>query len=47
MAAKLMGISPWELMEYIGHTKLADEMPSSEKTVKQRLHQAKLIFNIK
>jgi len=46
MAAKLMGISPWELMEYIGHTRLADELPSTEKTPKERLYEARRIFNL-
>jgi len=46
-AAELMGISPWELMEYLGHTKIMDELPMLTMPVTERLAAARKIFNMK
>lgn len=46
-AAELMGISPWELMEYLGHTKIMDELPMVTLPVTDRLSAARKIFNMK
>jgi len=45
-AAKLMGISVWEMMNYIGKTEIIDK-ESIKTDVKKRLLFAKKIFNIK
>lgn len=44
--AAMMGISPWELMEYLGQTKFADEMPMVTRTPHERMKEARRIFNI-
>ncbi|HII15783.1 MAG TPA: hypothetical protein HA362_05730 [Nanoarchaeota archaeon] len=46
-AAELMGVSPWELMDYLGKTKILDESPIMSKPVSERLDTARRIFNIK
>lgn len=46
-AAELMGISPWELMDYLGHTRIMDEMPMLTMPVTDRLAAARKIFNLK
>lgn len=46
-AAELMGISPWELMEYLGHTKIMDEIPMMTMSVTERISAARKIFNLK
>lgn len=40
-AASLLGISPWELMNYIGNTKIADEPIIETKSVIERLNIAR------
>ncbi|MDD4877993.1 MAG: hypothetical protein PHO02_03075 [Candidatus Nanoarchaeia archaeon] len=45
-AAELMGVSPWELMDYLGQTKLVDEMPMLTKPISDRLAAARKIFNM-
>lgn len=45
-AAELMGVSPWELMDYLGQTKLVDEMPMMTIPVSERLETARKIFNL-
>lgn len=45
-AAELMGVSPWELMDYLGQTKLVDEMPMLTKPISERLAVARKIFNM-
>lgn len=45
-AAELMGVSPWELMDYLGQTKLVDEMPMLTKPISERLSIARRIFNM-
>jgi len=46
-AAELLGISTWELMSYIGHTKIVDAQPLITKSVKERLNFAKNLFKKK
>lgn len=43
-AAELMGISPWELSEYIGQRRSEDRIPMVTKTVKERLKVARSLF---
>jgi len=45
-AAKLMGISVWEMMNYVGKTEIIDKDPI-KTDVKKRLLFAKKLFNIK
>ncbi|MFH1637822.1 MAG: hypothetical protein ABIB71_05340 [Candidatus Woesearchaeota archaeon] len=45
-AAEIMGISPWELMEYVGHTRIMDKTPMLSMTAKKRLQEARRIFNL-
>lgn len=45
-AAELMGVSPWELMDYLGQTKLVDEMPMLTKPISERLAVTRKIFNM-
>ena len=45
-AAELMGVSPWELMDYLGQTKLVDEMPMLTMPIRERLQTARKIFNM-
>ena len=45
-AAEMMGVSPWELMDYLGQTKLVDEMPMFTKPIRERLQTARKIFNM-
>ncbi len=42
--AKLLGISPWELMEYVGKTGISDVKLSLTKTAKERLKLVREIF---
>jgi hypothetical protein len=44
-AAQLLGVSKWDLMGYLGSTKLA-ESPSEQLPVLQRLEYAKEVFNV-
>ena len=46
-AAELMGVSPWELMDYLGQTKIIDESPMMTKPISERLEIARKIFNMK
>lgn len=43
-AAELLGITPWELMTYLGQTKIIDTMPVPTKSVKERLKFTKKLF---
>jgi hypothetical protein len=45
-AAKLMGISVWELMNYIGKTEIIDKDPV-KSDVKKRIEFAKTLFDVK
>lgn len=45
-AAEMMGVSPWELMDYLGQTKLVDEMPMLTKSIRERLQISRKIFNM-
>lgn len=42
--AELLGISSWELMSYVGQTKISDEMLET-KPVKERLETARKLFS--
>lgn len=42
-AASLLGISPWELMSYIGNTKIADQ-PIETKSIIERLEIARSLL---
>ena len=44
-AAEILGISPWELMDYIGKTHIADQLMPTDET--KRLEAARRIFNIR
>ena len=46
-AAELLGISTWELMSYIGYTKIVDANPLVTKKVKARLEFAEKLFRKK
>lgn len=43
-AAELLGVTPWELMTYLGQTKIIDTMPVTTKSVKERLKFTKKLF---
>ena len=45
--AELLGISPWELMTFVGHTKIMDINPVITKNVKERIKFARKIFGVK
>lgn len=45
-AAELMGITPWELRDYIGHTKIADIDPLLTRSAKRRIREARRIFGL-
>jgi len=45
--AELMGVSQWELMSYLGKTKITDIMPLMTITSIQRLKNAREIFGLK
>jgi hypothetical protein len=42
-AANMLGISRWELMQYLGHTTFSDEMPEAV-TLADRLSTARQVF---
>lgn len=44
--AELMGVMPWELMDYIGQTKLMDETQLLTITPSERMKEARIIFNL-
>lgn len=44
-AAELLGVSQWELMNYVGKTSIIDRFPSPD--VKKRLDVAKQLFDLK
>jgi len=44
--AEIFGITQWELMKYVGQTKIAEEF-SPEVDIKTRMKTARKIFNIK
>ena len=46
-AAELLGVSKWELMNYLGHTKVSNHIHSTAKSVKERLEFTKKLFNKK
>jgi len=43
-AAEMLGISLWELMDYIGHTKIPEQKPVATKPMKQRLKEVRKLF---
>ncbi|MBL7100480.1 MAG: hypothetical protein ISS23_00835 [Nanoarchaeota archaeon] len=43
-AAELLGISKWELMNYLGQTKIADVQPLRTKNIKAKLEFTKKLF---
>ena len=43
-AAEILGISTWDLMNYIGKTKIIDVKPEITKSVKERLFFARSLF---
>ena len=45
-AAEIMGITPWELREYVGHTRISDVDPLLTKSAKKRMKEARRIFNL-
>lgn len=45
-AADLLGITKWELMGYLGETKLSDIDPSTKISIKQRMTTVRRIFSI-
>ena len=45
-AAEIMGITPWELREYVGHTRISDVDPLLTKNAKKRIKEARRIFNL-
>lgn len=44
-AAEMLGISTWDLMTYLGQTKIIDSKPLTTKSVKERLCYARELFN--
>ncbi|MBT3985835.1 hypothetical protein HOD38_04455 [archaeon] len=44
--SELLGVSSWEMMNYIGNTKLSDIGPTYRKDVEGRLEYARRIFNV-
>jgi len=44
-AAELLGISSWDLMNYLGKTKIIDAKPAPTKPIKERLAIARNIFS--
>lgn len=45
-AADLLGITKWELMGYLGETKLSDIDPNTKISIKQRMTTVRRIFSI-
>ncbi|MAF37048.1 hypothetical protein CL622_08090 [archaeon] len=43
--AELLGVTRWELMDYVGKTGIPDKKYNITKTPKQRLKEAKAFFN--
>ncbi|MEM4245202.1 MAG: hypothetical protein QXR60_03295, partial [Candidatus Nanoarchaeia archaeon] len=43
--AELLGISPWDLMTYVGQTKIPEMGPEEVKTIKERLEFTKKLFS--
>ena len=43
--AELLGVSSWELMDYIGQTKIPEMGPTDTKNVKERLEFTKKLFS--
>jgi hypothetical protein len=43
--AELLGISPWDLMAYVGQTKIPEMGPAELKSVKERLNFTKKLFS--
>ncbi|MBS3108061.1 hypothetical protein J4468_04055 [Candidatus Woesearchaeota archaeon] len=46
IVSQLLGISKWELMDYLGHTMVYDKENIRTKTTKERLNVAKRLFKI-
>ena len=44
--AELLGITQWELMKYLGQTKIADKFDDEIKVI-DRLEHARKMFNLK
>lgn len=44
--AEILGLTHWELMHYIGKTKIHDKV-EEKKQLKQRLEHARALFNVK
>jgi len=45
-AAELLGVTKWELMSYLGETKLSDIDPSTKISIKQRMKTIRRIFSL-
>ncbi|MDD5254119.1 MAG: hypothetical protein PHG05_03370 [Candidatus Nanoarchaeia archaeon] len=45
-AAEILGITPWELMNYIGSVNISDEQPIITKKTKERLEYTRSLFKI-
>jgi len=43
--AELLGISSWDLMSYVGQTKIAEMGPAEKKSIKERLDFTKKLFS--
>lgn len=43
-AAEMLGISLWELMDYVGHTKIPEQKPIVTKPMRERLKEARELF---
>ena len=46
-AAELLGVTKWELMSYLGQTKIVDAQPLTTKSVRERLNFTKKLFREK
>lgn len=44
-AAEMLGVSTWELMSYLGQTKIIDTKPLMTKSVKERLAYTRSVFS--
>lgn len=45
-AAEIMGITPWELREYVGHTRISDVDPLLTKSARKRMKEARRMFSL-
>ncbi len=44
--AEIMGISAWELMDYVGHTRIMDRTPMVSIPPRKRIKEARRLFNL-